>query len=300
MLSNILYIINVFLKKNREKNMNPYIEILRPGNALMGAISIVLVALIDKTFTIPVILAMIAVFFETAAGNVINDYFDYNIDLINKPERPIPSGRISLKNGRNYGYLLFLAGTICGFLISYITNNWIPFAIVLLADIVLYLYAYKLKSTPLIGNLTVGFMTGFGFVFGGFSINNPDIIMTSIYLGFFAFVMTTAREIVKDIEDMEGDKADGARTLPILIGAKKPAILSAILIIVDSALCPLLYFYNIFGMLYLPVITIAVILFLYCAITILKSQERATAAKVSKYLKIGILIAFISFVFGSI
>ncbi len=300
MLSNILYIINVFLKKIREKIMNPYIEILRPGNALMGAISIVLVAFIDKTFTIPVILAMIAVFFETAAGNVINDYFDYNIDLINKPERPIPSGRISLKNGRNYGYLLFLAGTICGFLISYITNNWIPFAIVLIADIALYLYAYKLKSTPLIGNLTVGFMTGFGFVFGGFSINNPDIIMTSIYLGFFAFVMTTAREIVKDIEDMEGDKADGARTLPILIGAKKPAILSAILIIVDSALCPLLYFYNIFGMLYLPVITIAVILFLYCAITILKSQERATAAKVSKYLKIGILIAFISFVFGSI
>lgn len=80
--------------------MNPYIEILRPGNALMGAISIILVALIDKTISIPVILAMMAVFFETAAGNVINDYFDYNIDLVNKPERPIPSGRISLKNGK--------------------------------------------------------------------------------------------------------------------------------------------------------------------------------------------------------
>ena len=138
MLSNILYIINAFIKKIREEIMNPYIEILRPGNALMGAISIVLVALIDKTFTLPVLLAKIAVFFETAAGNVINDYFDYNIDLINKPERPIPSGRISLKNGRNYGYLLFLAGTICGFLISYLTDNWIPFAIVLLADVVLY------------------------------------------------------------------------------------------------------------------------------------------------------------------
>ena len=245
MLSNILYIINDFIKKIREEIMNPYIEILRPGNALMGAISIVLVALIDKTFTLPVILAMIAVFFETAAGNVINDYFDYNIDLINKPERPIPSGRISLKNGRNYGYLLFLAGTICGFLISYITNNWIPFAIVLLADVVLYLYASKLKSTPLIGNLTVGFMTGFGFVFAGFSINNPHIIMTSIYLGFFAFVMTTAREIVKDIEDIEGDKADGAKTLPILIGEKKSAILAFILIIVDCALCPALYYYHI-------------------------------------------------------
>ena len=279
--------------------MNPYIEILRPGNAIMGAISIVLIAIIDKTFSIPIILAMITVFFETAAGNVINDYFDYKIDLINKPQRPIPSGRISLKNGRNYAYFLFLAGTVCGFLISYLTDNWIPFAIVLIADVILYLYAYKLKTTPLIGNLTVGFMTGFGFVFGGFSINNPTIITTSLFLGFFAFVMTTAREIVKDIEDMEGDKADGAKTLPILIGEKKPAILAAILIIIDSALCPLLYYYKIFGVLYLVVIAIAVILFIYSAIMILKSQEREVAAKVSKNLKIGMLIAFVAFVFGS-
>lgn len=280
--------------------MNPYIEILRPGNALMGAISIILVALIDKTISIPVVLAMLAVFFETAAGNVINDYFDYKIDLINKPDRPIPSGRISLKNGRNYGYFLFFMGTVCGFFISYLTNNWIPFAIVLFADVVLYLYAYKLKSTPLLGNLTVGFMTGFGFVFGGFSINNPTIIMTSIFLGFFALVMTTAREIIKDIEDIEGDKADGARTLPILIGAKKPAILAAILIVVDSALCPLLYYYHVFGILYLPVIAIAVVLFIYSTIIILKSQEREVAAKASKNLKIGMLIAFVAFVFGSL
>ena len=280
--------------------MNPYIEILRPGNALMGAISIILVALIDKTISIPVVLAMLAVFFETAAGNVINDYFDYKIDLINKPDRPIPSGRISLKNGRNYGYFLFFMGTVCGFFISYLTNNWIPFAIVLFADVVLYLYAYKLKSTPLLGNLTVGFMTGFGFVFGGFSINNPTIIMTSIFLGFFALVMTTAREIIKDIEDIEGDKADGARTLPILIGAKKPAILAPILILVDIALCPLFYYYHVFGILYLPVIAIAVVLFIYSAIIILKSQEREVAAKASKNLKIGMLIAFVAFVFGSL
>lgn len=281
-------------------NMNPYIEILRPGNASMGAISIILVALIDKTISIPVILAMLAVFFETSAGNVINDYFDYNIDLINKPERPIPSGRISLKNGKRYGYLLFALGTVCGFLISFLTQNWVPFAIVLLTDVILYLYAYKLKSSPFVGNLTVGFMTGFGFVFGGFSINNPSIITTSIFLGFFAFVMTTAREIIKDIEDIEGDKADGARTLPILIGEKKPAILAAILIIMDCALCPLLYYYHIFGVVYLPVIAIAVLLFIYSAILILKSQKRETAAKASKNLKIGMLIAFVSFVFGSL
>ena len=279
--------------------MNPYIEILRPGNAVMGAITIILIAIIDRTFNIPLLLAMLAVFFETAAGNVINDYFDYNIDLINKPERPIPSGRISLKAGRNYGYLQFLLGTVCGFLISYLTNNWIPFAIVLIADVILYLYAYKLKSTPLIGNLAVGFMTGFGFVFGGFTINTPEIITTSIFLGFFAFVMTTAREIIKDIEDIEGDAAEGAKTLPILIGEKIPAILAVCLIIIDCALCPLLYYYHIFGIYYLFVIAIAVLLFLYSAILILKSQDRETAHKASKYLKIGMLIAFVAFIFGS-
>ena len=279
--------------------MNPYIEILRPGNALMSAISIILVALIDKTLSIPVILAMITVFFETSAGNVINDYFDYNIDLINKPERPIPSGRISLKNARNYGYFLFSISTLCGFIISYMTDNWIPFFIVVFADIVLYLYAYKLKSTPLIGNLAVALLTGLGFVFGGYCINNPSIIMTSIILGFFAFVMTTAREIIKDIEDIEGDNAAGAKTLPIMIGTKIPAVISAILIVVDSALCPLLYFNHIFGILYLVIIAVSVILFIYCAAIILKSQDEKTAGKASKYLKIGMLIAFVAFAVGS-
>jgi geranylgeranylglycerol-phosphate geranylgeranyltransferase len=170
---------------------------------------------------------------------------------------------------------------------------------VLVADVVLYLYAYKLKATPLIGNLTVGFMTGFGFVFGGFTLNNPNIILISIYLGFFAFVMTTAREIIKDIEDIEGDKAEGAKTLPILIGEKIPAAIAACLIIIDCVLCPLLYYYNIFGILYLFVIAVAVLLFLYSAIIIIKSQDRDTAHKASKYLKIGMLIAFVAFIFGS-
>ena len=279
--------------------MNPYVEILRPGNAIMSAIAVILVAIVDKTISIPIILAMITVFIETAAGNVINDYFDYNIDLINKPERPIPSGRISLNGGRNYAYLLFILATACGFLISYLTNNWIPFAIVIIADITLYLYAYKLKSTPFVWNFAVALMTGLGFVFAGFSINTQSIIITSIFLGFFAFVMTLAREIVKDIEDIEGDKAEGAKTLPIIIGEKIPAALAAALIVIDCILCPLLYYYHIFGISYLFVIAIAVLLFLYSTILIIKSQDKDTAHKVAKYLKIGMLIAFISFFFGS-
>ena len=279
--------------------MNPYIEILRPGNVVMAMIAIVLVAIVGHTISIPVILSVLAVFFEISAGNVINDYFDYNIDLINKPSRPIPAGKISLKNARNYAYLLFILGTVCGFLISYINQDWTAFMIVLVSDFVLYVYAYKLKSTPLIGNLTVGFMTGLCFAFGGYCINNPQIIATSWFLGFFAFVMTTAREITKDIEDIEGDKSEGARTLPILCGTKIPAVLTFCLIIIDCILCPLLYIQHIFSIVYLIIIAVAVVIFLYGAFVIIKSQDGKTASKVSKYLKIGMLIAFIAFALGS-
>ena len=279
--------------------MNPYIEILRPGNVIMAVIAIVLVAIVGHTVSIPIILAMLAVFFEISAGNVINDYFDYKIDLINKPHRPIPSGRISPKSGRNYAYVLFVFGTICGFLISYLNKDWTAFIIVLISDVILYVYARDLKSTPLIGNLTVGFMTGLCFAFGGYAINNPQIIATSWFLGFFAFVMTTAREITKDIEDMEGDRAEGAKTFPILYGTKLSAIIAFALIIIDCLLCPLLYIQNVFNIIYLAIIAIAVVIFLYSGILILKNQDTKTAAKASKYLKIGILIAFVAFALGS-
>ena len=279
--------------------MNPYIEITRPGNVIMAMIAIVLVAIVAHTISIPVILAMLAVLFEISAGNVINDYFDYKIDLINKPSRPIPSGKITPKAARNYAYGLFLAGTVCGALISFLTNSWIPFVIVLFSDAVLYIYAYRLKSTPLIGNLTVGFMTGLCFVFGGYSIGTAEIISTSIFLGFFAFVMTTAREITKDIEDIEGDKSEGAKTFPILYGERLSAIITFVLIIIDCALCPLLYFQHIFNIFYLAIIAVAVIIFIYSAFTIIRNQDTQTAAKVSKFLKIGMLIAFVAFAVGS-
>ena len=108
-----------------------------------------------------------------------------------------------------------------------------------------------------------------------------------------------ARELVKDIEDIEGDKLEGAKTLPILYGKKITAILAFILIIIDCALCPVLYYNNIFGFYYLIIIAIAVLLFLYSGILILKNQDKKTAGKVSKYLKVGMLIAFVSFIFGS-
>lgn len=108
--------------------------------------------------------------------------------------------------------------------------------------------------------------------------------MNHICLHFSALIMTTAREITKDIEDMEGDMAEGAKTFPILYGPKISAIIAISLIIIDCALCPLLYIYHIFNINYLIVVSIAVLIFLYGA-ALLRNQDSKTANKVSKILK---------------
>ena len=283
--------------------MNAYLEIIRPGNVVMAMIAIVLVAIVGSTYNLSMVIAALTVFFAISAGNVINDVFDYEIDLINRPDRAIPSERISLENGRKYAYFLFICSAICGIINSVIVLNAIPAIIVIFALIALYFYASTLKTTPLIGNFLVGFMTCLCFIFGGFcaglSTGNEQIIYVSAFLGFFALLATMGREITKDIEDMEGDKAQGAKTFPIIYGTKLSSILVFILVFIACALSPLLYITGIFNSLFLVIIAISVIFFLYSIIILLLKPTPETAHKTSKYLKIAMLIAFISFAIGS-
>jgi len=271
--------------------MNAYLEILRPFNAIMGVIAVLLVAIISGNFTIYVPIACVIVFIFTGAGNAINDYVDYKIDAINKPNRPIPSGRISLKSAAIYSITLFVIATIMALIIGII-----PGIIVILSAVLMFLYAYKLKTSCLVGNLTIAFLTGFCFIFAGVVL---DTFFVSIFLGFYAFLMTMAREIVKDMEDIEGDSAEGATTFPIRFGMKASSILAALFMILASLTSPVLFFIGIFNIIYLVVLIFAIILFLACAISILKDQSHENNESVSKRIKIGMAIVFLAFALGS-
>lgn len=271
--------------------MNAYLEILRPGNAVMAVIAIFLIMIITGNFTLAAFLAGFVVFVVTGAGNAVNDYFDYKIDAINKPKRPIPSGRISRKNAGIYSLFLFIIGIVIAFF-----TNFLLGMIAFLSSLLMIYYAYDLKRKVLIGNLGISFLTGLCFVFGGIAVGE---IITSIYLGFFAFLMTMAREIVKDMEDVEGDKEEGARTLPIIYGMKTSSILAASFMIIASLTSPVLYFIGIFNILYLSVLFIAIVVFLIDAVSILKDQSFKNSAKVSKRIKMGMGITFLAFAVGS-
>jgi geranylgeranylglycerol-phosphate geranylgeranyltransferase len=271
--------------------MNPYLEILRPGNAMMAVIAIFLMAVISGKFTLEALMAAVVVFIVTGAGNSINDYFDHKIDAINKPERPIPSGRISLKKALIYSVSLFVVGIIIAFAINFLLGM-----IAFLSSLLMIYYARDLKTKCLIGNMSISFLTGLCFVFGGIAVNQ---IMVSIYLGFYAFLMTMAREIVKDMEDMEGDKEEGATTLPIVYGKKTSSVIAAFFMIFASVTSPILYFMGIFSIFYLIILIIAIIVFLSGAVSILKDQSIETTRKISKRIKIGMGIVFLAFAIGS-
>ena len=270
--------------------MNAYLEIIRPGNAAMAVIAVILVMLISGNFTLNAFLACIVVLMVIGGGNAINDYFDHKIDAINKPNRPIPSGRISLNAAKIYSVALFVIGTILAFIIGLL-----PGLIALFTSVVLILYAYNLKKMPLIGNAAVSFFIGLTFAFGAVVVGEP---LLSI-LGFSPFFITMMREIVKDMEDMEGDKEEGARTLPILYGLKSSAVIAALFMIFAVVTSPIPYIVGILTVFYLPLLLVGDIIFVVGAVSVLKDQSTENTGKVSKWVKIGMVIVLLSYAIGS-
>ena len=271
--------------------MNAFLEIIRPKNAIMGVIAVFIVQVVVAIFTYQIFIAALVVFLIMGAGNALNDYFDCKIDAVNKPERPIPSGRMSKNTAAIYSAVLFVVGVM---LAAYMG----PLAGIIAASssILLILYAYKLKKMSLIGNASIALLTGLCFIFAGVVVGNINV---SVAMAFYAFLMTMAREMVKDIEDVEGDKMEGATTFPIVHGKKLAGHIAAYIMIFASLTSPILYFMGFLTVLYIPVLLIAIIIFLNSAYSILKDQSLENTKMISKKLKIGMAVTFLAFTLGS-
>ena len=133
------------------------LQLTRPVNVFIGMFSIFIAAFITGTIQpiMNVILACITGGFITAAGNTINDYFDLDIDRVNKPNRPLASGKISPESALLMSIVEFVLGIIISFFI-----NMIAFGITISISILIFLYSYRLKRMLILGNLVVSFSGG--------------------------------------------------------------------------------------------------------------------------------------------
>ncbi len=196
-------------------SLTGYFSITRPLNSIISGLAAGIGFLVATGTITPACLVLIPVVFcITAGGNVINDYFDAEIDAVNRPDRPIPSGAVQKRSAQLFALALFLVG-----ILPALFTGPLCLALVIVNSLLLVVYAARLKSMPFIGNLTVSYLAGSIFLFGG-AFAGVSGLFSNIPLAVITFLATLARELLKDAEDVEGDAAGGARTLPMQIGIR--------------------------------------------------------------------------------
>ncbi len=266
--------------------MLPYIKLIRPANGVMSVIAVWLGALLAGGAVIPtqqIIYGMAAVFLISGAGMVVNDIFDIEIDRHNRPNRPLPSGRVSPTKAKIYAAVLFIAGNAFGLILGR-TELYIT----LLATVLLILYAWKLKKVIFIGHVAVSFLVALSFFFGGLIQGD---FFAPLWLGLLAFLANMGREIYKTIDDMLGDKKAGVNSIALRLGVIKTKNAASGFIFAAVLLSFIPYVLGSMKEVYLFFVIIADIAFIAAVGSPVKYS--------SKLSKIAMTIALIAFILGS-
>ena len=251
-----------------------------------------------------------------AGGNVVNDIYDQEIDSINKPNKRIVGKHISETLAWVLFFLLSLSGIALGYYLSIHASDPAFILFHLFTPLLLWIYAAQLKKSPLLGNIAIALLAAcvplvqLTFEYGAMLFTysevlnieiygNPLLFMLewSFYLAAFAFLSTLIRELIKDMEDVEGDKRYGARTLAVVLGMtevkKFTVILSMIFI---GALYASLFFLSIFSkntMVYFAYQSLSIALLVgSCMLKLLKANDKNDFSLLSNLWKLIMLAGF--------
>ena len=264
------------------------IELMRPGNAIAAGALTFIGAFVAGGLNEPMLagVAVLATILATGGGNAINDYFDRDIDAINQPGRPIPRGAIAPTVALGFSVVLFAIAVGLTLLL--------PLLAILIAVInLLALIAYTelFKGLPGIGNALVAYLTGSTFLYGGAAVGGD--LRTVLVLFVLAASATMAREIVKDIEDIEGDREEGLNTLPIAIGVRGALIVAVAFVAFAIVVSPVPYLLGTFGIAYLIGLIPAI---LGLTVGTYRAVEDPTVGQ--QWLKGSMFLAAVAFIIG--
>jgi len=267
----------------------------RPLTSLLGGLATFAATLVGVGFgfiqySTSVLLAAVAVFIFAMASSALNDFFDRDIDKINHPERPLPSGKATPKQAVIFSAVMFAISTSVAFFIG--TLSGFQTTMFFLVALVLQIaYEGMLKKIKVFGNFVIGLQAALAFIFGGSVVENVNSVSV---LSTAAFLSIVGREIVKDIEDVKGDI--GKRTLPRIVGTQNAGIIAS-LFVTTAVFVSVISFYplSVFGVHYFMVVLVANLLFMYSIPLIFKNPIEAR-----RTLKFAMLIATTAFIVGGI
>ncbi|RLF62565.1 MAG: hypothetical protein DRN33_05455 [Thermoplasmata archaeon] len=266
-----------------------FLELVRPLTVILGMMGVFAGGILGGLqFVSPdLILAMIVAAFMIAGSMALNDYFDMEVDKISHPDRPIPSGRLSPKEGLQFAYMSFFVALLLSTVI-----NILSFGIVVFTIVLLIVYEKYLKNIGLAGNVVAAFISSIALIFGGAAVGQVN---NALMLAIMTFFIMLGREILKDVEDMEGDTLTRV-TLPMKIGRKNALYAGCLAIASTIALIPFPYWWNILSLWYIVIIVPAGILFAYSVLLVLRDIKNI--GKTIEILRSGSAFALIGFIVG--
>lgn len=248
------------------------------------------------------VILVFATLLITAGGYVINDYFDIKTDLINRGE-VIVGTKIPRRLAILWHNILNIIGVAAGFYISWKAGFLWLGTLFLIVSGLLYFYSASYKRQFLVGNLVVSFLTAmvpmlvviyeWPALYRYYSVNAltpPRLGIIFYWVGgfaIFAFLTTLTREIIKDIEDFEGDMAYGRNTVPVIIGTKTARIVSISLVIITIALLYLVWHLFLYDKITLSYISVTVALpLLYVVYQLIIGKTRKQLHNASMMMKV--------------
>jgi len=277
------------------KKLKAFIQLSRPVNIFIILASIPVACWIAGGTTqdsLSIFLAALTGALVMAGANAINDSFDIEIDRINRPDRPLPLGVLTQRNAQQMWFIVSVAAICINVFI-----NPLALFIVIFAVVLLYYYSARLKRTIVAGNVVVGLMTGMAFIYGGAIVGH---IERALVPAVFAFLINFARELVKDVEDIEGDRKEHAVTLPVKYGIRPSLILTALSLLMLISITFVVIKYSVYHSAFMYIVFIADIFMCVSGVMMWQDSSASTMKRVSSILKLSMVIGLLAIIAGSV
>ena len=268
-------------------------KISRPVTTLSGALAVVLGGYVAGTGEwFNVALAVLATILVSSSANAWNDYLDVEIDRINQPSRPLPSGQVSLQSAKWFSFSLAALSLVIAAVIS------VPsIIIVLVANSLLYIYSLKLKSTVLLGNMSVAFISAMSVVFGGVAAGNSQ---PTFWLFLIIFVAILGREVLKTLADYEGDLSESVRTISTVWGKRTARLVFYVLVAASLIVMLMPYLLNLYQPIYAFLILLGVFpVFIFIAVKVNRYHSGPQLEKLSQLMKYDFFLWFLAVILGT-
>lgn len=279
--------------------LNGFVRLIRPVNCLMVGLAVVVAGLIasrgalEPSLSPPLALGFITGFTLCGAAMSINDYYDREVDVINDPSRPIPSGLVRPVEALALAIALAAIGVLSSALI-----NPLCLAIAVIAFAVSVYYATAGKSLGLPGNAMVSLCVALPFIYGGAIMGGLDL--TLALFAAMAFLANMGREVTKGIVDVVGDAARGVRTVAAVHGRVAAAKLAAAMYLSAVALSLAPWLMGLVGPYYLPIVLMSDIGFIATSMRLLRGPTREGARRAKREALAWMLIGLAAFTAGTL